>query len=91
MPVAVQGVCSYTVYAGDDLEHVVQFRLSSLELPTETTNLARSIYGHFAPEVLVHGQLGVDRDSGREPLLVYVMSRVKGIGHLDFILAYGYP
>ena len=94
VPVAIQGVCSYTVYAGEDLDHVVQFRLSSLELPTETMNLARSVYGSFVPEVSAHGQLGVDKDSetgSREPLLVYVMGRVKGISHLEFTLAHGYP
>ena len=32
IPVAVQGACSYTVYAGSDSSHVVQFRLKSLEL-----------------------------------------------------------
>ena len=30
VPVAVQGVCSYTVYAGPNAEYVVQFRLASL-------------------------------------------------------------
>lgn len=91
MPVAVQGVCSYTIYAGPDLGFVVQFRLKSLELPVQTAKLARTIYGHFAPEVSVHGQLGADADGEREPLLVYVMNRVKGISHLGFILAHGYP
>lgn len=43
---------------------VVQFRLRSLELPAEITNLARSIYRHFSPEVSVHGRLGADEDGG---------------------------
>ncbi|TLD20607.1 hypothetical protein PspLS_08431 [Pyricularia sp. CBS 133598] len=94
VPMAVQGVCSYTVYAGPDLGSVVQFRLKSLELPVKTAILARQVYGNLAPEVSMHGQLGPDvddGDGGREPLLVYVMDRVKGISHLDFILANGHP
>jgi hypothetical protein len=49
IPVAVQGVCSYTVYAGPNSEFVAQFRLKSLQLRMETMNLARAIYGHLAP------------------------------------------
>lgn len=90
MPVKVQGVCSYSVYAGPDLEFVVQFRLKSLELKTETATLARKIYGEWAPKVSFKGQIG-DKIDKREPLCVYVMDRVKGISHLDFILAHGHP
>lgn len=39
-PVAVQGVCSYSVYAGPNHEYVVQFRLRSLGLKTEIANIA---------------------------------------------------
>ena len=49
--------------------------------------LARAIYGDFAPEITEHGQVGGDADGEREPLVVYVMNRIKGISHLDFILA----
>ncbi|KAI9835329.1 MAG: hypothetical protein M1819_002473 [Sarea resinae] len=87
VPVAVQGVCSYTVYAGPSAEFVVQFRLKSLQLRMETANLARTIYGHFAPEVTFRGQIGEDADS-KEPLYIYVMSRIPGITYLDFILAH---
>ena len=54
VPVKVQGVCSYSVYAGPDLEFVFQFRLKSLYLKTETSILARKIYGTLAPEVSFH-------------------------------------
>ncbi|KAJ5291517.1 hypothetical protein N7478_000768 [Penicillium angulare] len=87
VPVAVQGVCSYTVYAGPNAEFVVQFRLASLQLNMETANLARSIYGHFAPCVTFLGQVGEVIES-KEPLYIYVMSRVRGISYLDFILAH---
>ncbi|KAI0539160.1 hypothetical protein GGR58DRAFT_500422 [Xylaria digitata] len=73
IPVAVQGACSYTVYAGPNLDHVVQFRLKSLELKKETAALARQIF------------------AGKESLLVYVMTRMRGMSHLDFILAHGFP
>ena len=90
VPVDVQGVCSYSVYAGPDLKFVFQFRLKSLELNTETATLARKIYGSMVPEVSFKGQIGDDID-GKEPLYVYVMDRVRGISHLDFVLAHGYP
>lgn len=66
IPVSVQGVCSYTVYAGPNAEFVARFRLKSLRLGMETTNLARTIYGHFAPEVAFKGEIGEETE-GREP------------------------
>jgi len=92
VPVAVQGVCSYTVYAGQGLGCVVQFRLRSLGLKSETAALARRIFGSLAPEVSFRQQLGEDSEvAGQEPLLVYVMNRIQGISRLDFILAHGFP
>ncbi|PYH97125.1 hypothetical protein BO71DRAFT_468851 [Aspergillus ellipticus CBS 707.79] len=87
IPVAVQGVCSYTVYAGPNADFVVQFRLKSLQLKMDTADLAESIYGQFAPNVTFKGQIGGDVQ-GKEPLYIYVMSRIRGIGYLDFILAH---
>lgn len=92
VPVEVQGVCSYTVYAGPQLEYVVQFRLKSLKLDTKTATLAAQIYGSLPPTVKFYGELGSEGDeAGNEPLLVYVMDRIRGLSHLDFILKYGYP
>jgi len=88
--VPVQGACSYTVYAGSELDSVIQFRLKSLALPLETMELAHQVYGTLAPEVALEGQIGED-DDDREALLVYVMPRMIGISRLDFILAYGFP
>lgn len=90
VPVAIQGVCSYT---GPELEYVVQFRLKSLELSLDTTILASQIYGSLIPRVDFYGMLGGNDDQAdkKEPLLVYAMSRMRGISHLDFILANGYP
>ncbi|PYH34414.1 uncharacterized protein BO87DRAFT_358247 [Aspergillus neoniger CBS 115656] len=87
VPVAVQGVCSYTVYAGPNDEFVVQFRLKSSRLSMETVNLARAIYGEFAPEVITRGQIGKEL-VGKEALHIYVMDRIQGISYLDFILAH---
>lgn len=87
VPVPVQGVCSYTVYAGPDAEFVAQFRLKSLRLRTETINLARAVYGHFAPEVAFKGVIGEETE-GKEPLYIYAMSRIRGMSYLDFILAH---
>ncbi|KAF2460064.1 hypothetical protein BDY21DRAFT_384471 [Lineolata rhizophorae] len=89
-PVAVQGVCSYSVYAGPSDDSVVQFRLKSLQLRTETARLTRYIYGSLVPHVSFEGQIGEEIE-GKEPLYIYVMSRVRGISHLDFILAHDFP
>lgn len=88
VPVTVQGNCSYSVYAGPEFEFVVQFRLKSLMLKLETVTLARKIYGSLAPNTSFHGELG---DGGKEPFCVYVMNRIQGISHLDFILASDVP
>ncbi|KAB5554755.1 hypothetical protein GE09DRAFT_1122247 [Coniochaeta sp. 2T2.1] len=94
VPVAVQGVCSYTVYAGQDLGYVVQFRLMYLGLKEETAILARQIFGTFAPDVPFKQKPGEHESTtagGQEPLLVYVMTRIRGISRLDFILTHGFP
>jgi hypothetical protein len=84
--VAIQGVCSYTLYAGDNLEYVVQCRYKSLALNMETCRLATEIHGKLVPTVTYHSSLGSDGDDGKEPLLVYLMSRMPGITQLDFVL-----
>ncbi|AEO54507.1 hypothetical protein MYCTH_2115324 [Thermothelomyces thermophilus ATCC 42464] len=89
VPVEVQGVCSYSVYAGPELEYVVQFRLESLALKTEVTSLATEIYGSLVPTVSFEGKVGEDGE--KEPVYVYLMSRLRGMTHLDFILAHGFP
>ncbi|KAK0721883.1 hypothetical protein B0T26DRAFT_810854 [Lasiosphaeria miniovina] len=85
VPVPVQGgVCSYTVYAGEGLGQVVQFRLKSREVKTETVRLARQVFGAFVPDVSFRQALGDDESTatGKEPLLVYVMPRVQqGLAH----------
>lgn len=87
-PVDIQGACSYSVYAGPELEFVVQFRLKSLALGTKVTSLATEIYGSLVPEVTFNGKVG---DGEKEPLYVYLMSRMRGMTHLDFILEHGFP
>lgn len=99
--VPTQGVCSYTVYAGNisTLDWVVQFRLKSLALPLETMERARRVYGGLVPEVSFRGEMddgdgdGDDdgNDDGRENLVVYVMPRMRGISRLEYILAHGFP
>lgn len=61
VPVAVQGVCSYTVYAGPDDELVAQFRPKSFRLNTDTVNLARTIHGDFAPRIALRERSGKTR------------------------------
>lgn len=80
VPVTVQGNCSYSVYAGPDLEFVIRFRLETLVLKSDTAALAREIYGSLVPETSFHGQV----DDGEEPLFVYVMNRMRSISQLGF-------
>ncbi|KAI1174369.1 hypothetical protein F4777DRAFT_387634 [Nemania sp. FL0916] len=92
VPVAIQGVCSYTVYAGPNQEFVVQFRLRSLDLKSEIVNLARHIHGSLVPDISFKGQLGKATDvTGKEPSCIYVMTRAQGISYLDFILKHDFP
>lgn len=67
-PVAVQGVCSYSVYIGPNHKYVVQLPLRSLGLKTEITNIASDVYGSLVPSISYHGQIGGDDVSGKEPL-----------------------
>ena len=77
-------MCSYSVYAGLELEYVAQFRLKSLVLKIEISSLANKVYGLFTPKVSFEGKVG---DGVKE----YLMNRVRAITHLDFILAHGFP
>jgi len=86
-PIAVQGACSYSIYAGADLEYVVQFRLESLALQSDAMSLASAISGSLVPTVYYRGTIGV----GDRPLHIYSMGRVRGVTRLDFILAHGHP
>lgn len=82
-PVAVQGNCSYSIYAGWKLEYVFQFRLSSLPLNIETLQLARKIHGSVVPVISTYGQMnGVH---------VYSMPRIQGSTYLDLILEARHP
>lgn len=90
-PVAVQGSCSYTVYAGPSQEFVVQFRPKSLELNSTMICAIKMAYGDLVPSVNSHDPIGEDDIDGKEPLCAYVFSRMNGVSHLDFILAHDLP
>ena len=85
-PVEVQGVCSYTVYSGPELQSVVQFRLRSLDIKPEVIELARVIHGDKVPNISCRGQIGNSETNDREPLIIYLMDRIKGITQLNFVL-----
>lgn len=55
------------------------------------TTLVNTVYGTLVPPVPYHGQISEDDVDGKEPLSLYVMSRVNGIGHLGFLLAHDLP
>lgn len=82
VPVTVQGVCSYTVYAGSKdanglLDKVVQFRLKSLKLNMEMIDLAREVYEEMAPRVKFVGEIGEDDE---EKIAVDEVEAGKGEG-----------
>lgn len=83
-------VCSYSVYASSKLEYVVQFRLESLALKTEVTSLVIELYGSLVPSVSFEGRVR-GRGEKKELLYVYLMSRLRGRTHLDFILLQSFP
>ncbi|KAJ5752635.1 hypothetical protein N7520_009552 [Penicillium odoratum] len=85
IPVNVQGVCSYTVYAGPSAEYVAQFRFKSLRLNMKTASLAQAIYGELAPQVTFMGEIG-DIGNESESLCIHLMNRIKGISYFDFII-----
>lgn len=93
-PVAIQGGSSYTIYAADQLEHVVQCRLRSSPLKTDMLDLAAAVHGaSFVPTVSLHGELShaQEHKDGKEPLLVYLMTRVPSVTQLDFALSHKVP
>jgi len=78
VPVAVQGNCSYCVYAGPAHEYVVQFRPKSLRLRIEMIRLARRVHGSIVPNTAFHGQLRSDREHPLRRFLcmLYLESKV---------------
>lgn len=48
------------------------------------------VYGSLAPKVSFEGKVG-EREGDGEPLYVHLMTRVRGVTHLDFILAHNIP
>ncbi|PYI01929.1 hypothetical protein BO78DRAFT_378106, partial [Aspergillus sclerotiicarbonarius CBS 121057] len=86
-PVPIQGTCSYTVYVGRNNEYVAQFRLASSKLDLYMTNLARTIYRNSAPNITYNEQIGESTTTeAKQPLHVYIMTRIQGISYLEFIL-----
>lgn len=81
-PVAVQGNCSYSIYAGPALEYVLQFRPSPLSLNLDHILLARKIHGSLVPLIRNRGQVGEKYEEG---MTVYEMPRIHGITYLDFV------
>lgn len=69
----------------------MQYRIRTLGLKPEITNIASNIYGSLVPSVSYYSQFGEDHVSEKEPLLVYVVSRFKDISHLNFILEHSVP
>jgi hypothetical protein len=78
-PASCQGYCSMTLFVGDTL--VVQFRPSIYQLDLRVAQVAREVYGSFAPDTRYLGTLPKSR------LLVYSMNRIEGISFRDFRFA----
>ncbi|KAK3941804.1 hypothetical protein QBC46DRAFT_457973 [Diplogelasinospora grovesii] len=77
----MQGVCSYTVYAGPGQETSCSFASSHLSSTSRSSLLQVKCMLGDRPD-------GTD---GKEPVLIYVMDRVKGISFVEFILAREIP
>ncbi len=82
-PVTIQGNCSYTVYAGKDLEYVFQFRFPTLPLNMDVLQLARRIHGPIVPPI--------DSLETLDGVHVYRMPRQPYRSYLDYVLANEYP
>lgn len=65
-----QGYCSLTVFVGEDV--VIQFRPHSYRLNLQIVNMAKQVYGPFAPDT---EHIATIPGSG---LLVYGMNRIAG-------------
>ncbi|ODA75768.1 hypothetical protein RJ55_08701 [Drechmeria coniospora] len=87
VPSMSRAYAANSVYAGPELEYVVQFRLETLAPKAEVTSQMNDAYGSLVTLVSFEGKVG-EGEGG--PLRVYLMSRVRGVTHLDFILAHGF-
>ncbi|RAL06174.1 uncharacterized protein BO80DRAFT_420477 [Aspergillus ibericus CBS 121593] len=85
IPVDTQGTCSYTVRAENNDAYIVQFRLASSQLDVQKMDLARTIYKDLVPSITHKGQIGNTTET-KQPLHIYLMTRIKGISYLEFIL-----
>ncbi|GFP52346.1 hypothetical protein TASIC1_0001049800 [Trichoderma asperellum] len=83
-PIPEQGNSSYSVYAGQDQEYIVQFRLKSISLDVDAINLAQKVYGFKVPTVVLEAQLGEDGGE-KPPVLVYSIDRVRGTPYSSFL------
>lgn len=83
-PIPEQGNSSYSVYAGQDQEYIVQFRLKSIPLDVDAISLAQKVYGFKVPTVVLEAQLGEDGGE-KPPVLVYSIDRVRGTPYSSFL------
>lgn len=71
IPVAVQGLCSYTVLAGPEQDTIVQFREDGVqELRIDELTRACQIHGSVVPKCTLYGEVG--------PLKTWVMPKIPG-------------
>ncbi|KAL7927879.1 hypothetical protein ACQKWADRAFT_325220 [Trichoderma austrokoningii] len=83
-PIPEQGSNSYSVYTGQDEEHVVQFRLKTYPLDVDAINWTRQVHGDKVPVVVFEGQLGED-GTAKPPLLAYSIDVVRGTPYSSFL------
>ncbi|KAH6630051.1 hypothetical protein B0J18DRAFT_88342 [Chaetomium sp. MPI-SDFR-AT-0129] len=77
-PVPVQGLWSYTVTAGPNQAHIVQFRDGRSALNMAHVDIARQVHPWCVPKCSYHGQTG-----GQPPLSIYVMEKRGGVCYIQ--------
>lgn len=71
VPVPCQGLCSYSVFAGENSEHVISFREETIgEIHIDDLALAAQIHGDIVPAAEPMGDFG--------PLKIFIMPRLDG-------------
>lgn len=77
VPVAYQGLSSYTVALESPEALIIQFREELSPFPDSLMNVVRAAAAKFVPEAKYHGTVGTDK-----PLHIYEMKKIPGYEYL---------
>lgn len=79
-PVQIQGTTSYTVIAGPDSDHILQFRELTSLLDVRLLALAKHVHGDVVASCSDHGRIG---EPNGPQLAVYEMERLPGENYIN--------